>query len=85
MKFLVILSILALAAGAALLIVMAGVGLWFPDLREGLAAVEANRKEYRLWQASEVEILRVPIYRDTHDDKFRGEAGGRTSLARQYS
>jgi hypothetical protein len=50
-----------LAAGAALLIVMAGVGLWLPDLREGLAAVEANRKEYRFVLTCEIPVLALGL------------------------
>jgi len=47
----------ALAAAAATLVILAGVGLLHPDFREGLAAVEANRREYLFVLAWEIPVL----------------------------
>ena len=46
-----------LAAGAATLVIFAGVGLLHPDFRQGLAAVEANRREYLFVLACEMPVL----------------------------
>jgi hypothetical protein len=45
------------AAGAATLVILAGVGLLHPDFRDGLAAVEANRREYLFVLACEIPVL----------------------------
>ena len=47
----------ALAAGAATLVILAYSGLLRPDFREGLAAVEANRREYLFVLACEIPVL----------------------------
>jgi hypothetical protein len=47
----------ALAAGAATLIVVAGLGLLNPDMRQGMATVEANRRQYSLVLAWELPVL----------------------------
>lgn len=48
---------LALAAGATTLVIVAIAGLLHTDIREGLATVEANRKEYRFILACEIPVL----------------------------
>jgi hypothetical protein len=47
----------ALAVGAAALVIQAGGGVLRPDFREGLAAVEANRREYLFVLACEIPVL----------------------------
>ncbi len=46
-----------LASGAAILILISSFGLLFPDTREGLAAVESNRRFYLFFLACEVPVL----------------------------
>jgi hypothetical protein len=47
----------ALASGAAMLIVLAIVGIVHPDPREGLATIEANRRQYLFVLACEIPVL----------------------------
>ena len=46
-----------LAGGAAMLIIFAVAGLLHADARQGLATVEANRKEYLFVLACELPVL----------------------------
>src|SRR5947208_16605976 len=48
---------IVLAGGAAALTIFAAAGLMTADPREGLAAIEANRKEYLFVLACEVPVL----------------------------
>jgi len=52
---------MALSLGAALMIVLAILGLTNPDPRQGLAAIEANRKEYHFLLACEIPVLAFAI------------------------
>ena len=46
-----------LGGGAAAMIIFAASGLMTPDPREGLATIEANRKEYLFVLACELPVL----------------------------
>ncbi len=50
-------SSMALAGGAGVLLVLAAAGLVHTDTREGLAAIEANRRQYLFVLACEVPVL----------------------------
>jgi hypothetical protein len=50
-----------LAGGAALLVILAVAGLSHQDLREGLATLEANRREYRLILECEIPVLALAL------------------------
>ena len=52
-----ILRNVVLAAGAAVLVILTGMGLLHPDLRQGLASVEANRREYLFVLVCETPVL----------------------------
>jgi len=48
---------MALAGGAGALLVLAAAGLVHTDAREGLAAIEANRRQYLFVLACELPVL----------------------------
>jgi hypothetical protein len=48
---------MALAGGAGVLLVLAAAGLVHTDAREGLAAIEANRRQYLFVLACELPVL----------------------------
>jgi hypothetical protein len=50
-----------LSAGAAVLLMVAIAGLLHQDMREGLATVQANRREYRLVLACEIPVLALAL------------------------
>ena len=50
-----------LAGGAAILMILAVAGLSHRDMREGLATVEANRREYRLILECEIPVLALAL------------------------
>jgi hypothetical protein len=50
-----------LAGGAAMLVVLAIAGLLHRDTREGLATIEANRREYRLILECEIPVLALAL------------------------
>jgi hypothetical protein len=51
-----------LAAGAAILVFLAVVGLTHPDPSQGLAAVGANRREYLFVLACESPVLALALF-----------------------
>jgi hypothetical protein len=51
-----------LAGGAAVLVIVAFAGLLHQDMREGLAAVESNRREYLFVLASETPVLLLALF-----------------------
>jgi cobalamin synthase len=48
---------IVLAGGAAMLVIVAVTGLLHQDMRDGLATVEANRREYRLMLQCEIPVM----------------------------
>jgi hypothetical protein len=50
-----------LASGAALLAILAVAGLLHQDMRQGLATVQANRREYRLMLECEIPVLALAL------------------------
>jgi hypothetical protein len=50
-----------LAGGAAMLVILAIAGLLHQDMRQGLATVETNRREYRLMLECEIPVLALAV------------------------
>jgi hypothetical protein len=51
-----------LAGGAAVLVIVAVAGLLHQDMREGLATVESNRREYLFVLACETPVLLLALF-----------------------
>jgi hypothetical protein len=52
---------MALAGGASVLLVLSAAGLLHPDAREGLATLEANRRQYLFVFACELPVLALAL------------------------
>src|SRR5438094_4963689 len=52
---------MALAGGASVLLVLAAAGLAHTDAREGLATLEANRRQYLFVSACELPVLLLAL------------------------
>jgi len=52
---------MVLAGGAAMLVLVAVTGLLHEDVRDGLATVAANRREYRLVLACQIPVLALAL------------------------
>jgi len=52
---------IVLAGGAAMLVIVAVTGLLHQDMRDGLATVEANRRQYRMLLECEIPVLALAL------------------------
>jgi len=50
-----------LAGGAAMLVIVAVTGLLHQDMRDGLATVDANRREYRLMLECDIPVMTLAL------------------------
>jgi hypothetical protein len=54
-------AVVSLAGAAAALALLALAGILFPDQRQGLAAIEANRRQYLFVLACEIPVLALAL------------------------
>ena len=52
---------IVLASRAAMLLIVAVTGLLHQDMRDGLATVQANRREYRLMPECEIAVTTLAL------------------------
>jgi len=55
---------IVLAGGAAMLVIVAVTGLLHQDMRDGLATVEANRRQYHMLLECEIPVLALALAKE---------------------
>jgi len=66
---------IVLAGGAAMLVIVAVTGLLHQDMRDGLATVEANRRQYRMLLECEIPVLALAGVTPLAKEAFLGRLG----------
>jgi len=66
---------IALAGGAAMLVIVAVTGLLHQDMRDGLATVEANRRQYRMLLECALPVLALAPVSPLAKEAFLGRLG----------